>query len=201
MKRFKLFVDIHKEEVWLNEQLKQGYELVRVSGVGKYYFKKITNTNQVIRVACRSLKKGELISYIKTYTDLGWKRVPNSQYHPIHYWIKEKDGHDDLCQDITLLSNEMLEKITSSYLPIFSLLVAIFPLLLAQGKIFYLNPKGAYFTPDLWEKEDGQFILSFLFETPFALGRFAFPWLLIIMLVFFVLKIGFFTVKCRRIKK
>ena len=40
--------------------------------------------------------------------------------------------------------------------------------------------KSAYFTPELWDKEDIDFLTAFLFETPLALLRFSIPWFIII---------------------
>lgn len=44
----------------------------------------------------------------------------------------------------------------------------------------YINPKSAYFTPGLWDKEGIEFLTAFLFETPLALLRFSSPWFIMI---------------------
>ncbi|WP_141391499.1 DUF2812 domain-containing protein, partial [Aneurinibacillus migulanus] len=96
MKKFKLFVDIRKEEAWLNEQLKKGYELVKKSSLGYYQFQKTTDTNQVIKLDFqRHLTKEKLETYIELYEEFGWKHIAGSRFSSIHYWIKEKDGHDE----------------------------------------------------------------------------------------------------------
>ena len=59
--------------------------------------------------------------------------------------------------------------------------------LLFNNSSQYSSLKQAYFTPGLWDKEGGDFIFAFLFETPFALLRFGTPWLLLVFGIAFVM--------------
>lgn len=195
MKKFKLFVDIRKEEAWLNEQLKKGYELVKKSSLGYYQFQKTTDTNQVIKLDFqRHLTKEKLETYIELYEEFGWKHIAGSRFSSVHYWIKEKDGHDELFSDAPSTS-AMLQRMASYYFMMFAVLLILIPS--GNGEIFYLNPKDAYLTPGLWEKQGSHFVQSLLFETPFAFMRLGFTWLLIIMTVFFAIK----YTKCKKQEK
>ncbi|MGG4534415.1 DUF2812 domain-containing protein [Aneurinibacillus migulanus] len=195
MKKFKLFVDIRKEEAWLNEQLKKGYELVKKSSLGYYQFQKTTDTNQVIKLDFqRHLTKEKLETYIELYEEFGWKHIAGSRFSSIHYWIKEKDGHDELFSD-TPSAGAMVQRMASYYFMMFVVLLILIPS--GNGEIFYLNPKDAYLTPGLWEKQGSHFVQYFLFETPFAFMRLGFTWLLIIMTVFFAIK----YTKCKKQEK
>lgn len=40
MKKFRMFMDIQKEENWLNEMAQQGWLCKRVSSLGIYHFEK-----------------------------------------------------------------------------------------------------------------------------------------------------------------
>ncbi|WCN39167.1 DUF2812 domain-containing protein [Aneurinibacillus uraniidurans] len=195
MKKFKWFVDIRKEEAWLNEQLKKGYELVKVSSLGYYQFQKTTDTNQVIKLDCQKhWTKEKLETYIDLYEEFGWKHVAGSRFSSVHYWIKEQDGHDELFSD-SPSAGAMLHRMASYYFMMFAALLILIPS--EGGKLLYLNPKAAYLTPGLWERQGSHFVQSFLFETPFAFMRFGSTWLLIIMTVFFAIK----YTKCKKQEK
>ncbi|WP_176786481.1 DUF2812 domain-containing protein [Thermoactinomyces sp. DSM 45892] len=184
MKKFKMFIDIHKEEAWLNEQLKKGYELVKRSSLtGVYHFKKTTNPNQVIKLDVQNgMSKEKYNTYVDLHEEFGWRRVANSRHHYIHYWIKEKDGHDELFSDVQS-SGAMLKRIANYYLLWFVVFLAVS----TSGNV-YLNPMDAYLTPGLWGKQGSAFIKALLFETPFALMRCAPVWFCIIMTMVFTFK-------------
>ncbi|BAU28505.1 uncharacterized protein DUF2812 [Aneurinibacillus soli] len=195
MKKFKWFVDIRKEEAWLNEQLKKGYKLVKTSSLGYYQFQKITDTNQVIKLDFQKyLTKEKLETYIELYEEFGWKRVAGSRFSSVHYWVKERDGHDELFSDAPS-TGAMLHRMASYYFMMFAVLLILIPS--GDGKLLYLNPKAAYLTPGLWERQGSHFVQSFLFETPFAFMRFGSTWLLIIMTLFFAIK----YTKCKKQEK
>ncbi|WP_338751323.1 DUF2812 domain-containing protein [Bacillus sp. FJAT-52991] len=192
MKTFKWFLDIRKEEAWLNDQLNKGYELVKRGSLGYYQFQKTTETNQVIKLDFQKyMKKENLNTYVDLYEEFGWKHVAGSRFSSVHYWIKEQDGHDELFSDAPS-TGAMLQRMASYYFMMFAVLLIFIPS--GDGKLIYLNPKDAYLTPGLWEKQGSQFVQSFLFETPFAFMRFGSIWLLIIMTLFFAIK----YTKCKK---
>ncbi|TCP64894.1 DUF2812 domain-containing protein [Baia soyae] len=186
MKKFKMFIDIHKEEAWLNEQLEKGYELVKRSSFsGAYHFKKTTNMNQVIKLDVQNgMSKEKHDTYVDLHEECGWRRVANSRYSYIHYWIKEKDGHDELFSDVQS-AGAMLQRMAQFYLLWLGVFLAVTTLL--HGKV-YLNPMDAYLTPGIWDKQGSTFMKAFLFETPFALMRCAPVWFGIIMTMVFTFK-------------
>jgi len=188
MRKFRLFNDFGKEEVWLNEWLQKGYELTNVTAFGFYTFIKTDQRNKVIRIDFQVLKtKDKFDSYESLYEEFGWKHISGRKGNSHHYLIKVKDGQDELFSDnpsLTALYKRLATYYATSMLP---LLIIIFALKTTQHpELLYFNPKDAYFTPGLWQKDGVTFWLAFLFETPFAIFRFGSFWFLLIMTALFV---------------
>jgi len=189
----KCFINYAKEEKWLTEMSKKGYELVNASF--GYTFREITPEEATFRIDYRSFKtKVDFIDYCTLFEDSGWKHTCGSMCSGNQYFKKIlKDSHDDIFSDsmskagrykrVSKLSFTM----AISYIPI---LVALFTTNIINLKVF-INPKLLYYTPGLWNTSGLNFIGSFLFETPFALAR-GFIWLFfplaILLYFYFALK-------------
>lgn len=185
MRKFKMFTNFEKEEAWLNAWLQKGYELINVTSFGVYTFAKTEQRNKVIKIDFQVLKTEERFdAYESLYEEFGWKHISGRKGNSHHYLIKEKDGHDDLFSDnpsLTALYKRLATYYATSMFPLLILLIALYSN--QQSELFNLNPKAAYFTPGLWQKDGLSFWLAFLFETPFALMRFGSVWLLLIMTI------------------
>lgn len=71
MRKFKLFIDYSKEEKWLNEISKQGYELVNASLGYKFKVTKIQNND--IKIDYRTFKNNkDFLDYCTMFEDSGW---------------------------------------------------------------------------------------------------------------------------------
>lgn len=188
MRKFKLYIDFNKEEVWLNEWLERGYELTNVNRFGMYTFAKTELHNKVIKIDFQVLKtKEQLDSYASLYEEFGWKHISGSKGSSHHYLIKEKDGQDELFSDNPSVTAIYKRLATYYGTLLFPFLIILFALYFTQNaELFYLNPKDAYLTPGLWQKAGVKFWSAFLFETPFALMRFGAIWLLLIMTFLFL---------------
>lgn len=194
MKKFKLFMDIQKEENWLNAMAKKGWLCRHINSLGIYHFEKTAASEQVIRIDYQSFKNKEAKKrYIELYEEYGWEHLGSTW---LHYWLKPADGRDELFSD-DASQKAYLHRLLTYYGAMgFFLLLMTFSIL--NNSSPYKNLKEAYFTPGLWEKEGGQFVFAFLFETPFALMRFGSPWLLLIWgVAFAVMYMKYLT----RIKK
>ncbi|WP_025026116.1 DUF2812 domain-containing protein [Caldalkalibacillus mannanilyticus] len=180
MKKIKLFVDAHKQEKWLNEMLQQGWVCKKVHTLlGIYYFKKADTLDQVIRLDFQTFKSEEMYQqYIQLHEDFGWEHIGGSRWSSLQYWLKPINGLDELYSD-NASEKSHLQRLTKSYGES-TLLFLILTMIFFKNASQFSSLKSAYFTPGLWDREGTDFLLAFLFETPFALLRFGSPWLVLI---------------------
>lgn len=184
MKKFKFFIDYDKEEKWLNEMAKKGYELENVSFRYKFRFKKPENA--IIRIDYRTFKnQKDFIDYCTLFEDSGWKHIAGSKYSGAQYFKKiGENSEDDIFSDGISKAgkykrlSDMWITLAASYLPILVVFISM-------GYIdvnAMLNPKLLYYTPGLWKMTGIGFWEHFLFETPFAVSR-GFMWLFIPIII------------------
>lgn len=179
MRKFRMFMDIQKEEKWLNERIQQGWLCKKVHTWGIYDFEKATSSQQVIRLDFQSFKSSEMYQhYIQLHEDYGWQHIGGSRWSSSQYWSKSTDGLDELFSD-NASEKSYLQRL-SAYYGAFTICFLLFAFNLFKNTSQYISIKSAYFTPGLWDKEGMNFLMAFLFETPFALLRFSSPWLIII---------------------
>lgn len=172
MKKIKMFVDIEKEEQWLNEQLQKGYRCTNISGLGIYTFEK-TDKRYVMRLDYQDyLARGKLNEYKGIYEDFGWNYIKGTWLGGIQYWQKEDDGQSEIFSDRQSRSNYY--KRLMGYSSSLAIVFLLFSYTLYKDS-------GLYLAEDLWNMKGSLFWKAFLFETPFALLR-SFP---AIMVVFY----------------
>lgn len=187
MIKFKIFFDIEKEEQWLNHMLSKGWVCANVISGGFYSFKKTDNLEQVIRIDFQQdLKKEERTNYKQLYEDFGWQALKEKSYDGSYYWLKRKDGNDELFSDndSQIAKYKRFMKHSSNWAIIFFIWLLMF---YSNDNFYPFNIKDAYFTPGLWDKEGFSFVFSFLFETPLAIMRFIVPWLFFITFSMYVI--------------
>lgn len=180
MRKFKFFINYDKEEKWLNEMLKKGYELEDVSFGYKFRFTKPQDNR--IRIDYRTFKKKEdFIDYCSLFEDSGWNHIAGTKSCGTQYFkkIDENSEEDIFSDDISKAGrykrlSDMWMTLAVSYFPIFVALVSMKCIDINA----MLNPKLLYYTPGLWEMSGTSFWRHFLFETPFAVLR-GFIWIAI----------------------
>jgi ABC-type uncharacterized transport system fused permease/ATPase subunit len=178
MKKFRAFIDVRKEEEWLNKMLHKGWLCKKVTPFGIYHFEKTKKRDQVIRLDFQSFKSADKYQqYTLLHKDYGWQSIGGSRWSSAHYWLKSTDGLDELFSDNT--SEQAYLQRLMKYYGSFTLLFVLFTMNLWNNSFEYTNLKSAYFTPGLWDKDGTEFIFAFLFETPFALLRLGSPWFII----------------------
>lgn len=184
MKAFEWFIDYDKEEKWLNEMAKKGYELQNV-GFG-YTFALAKSENTIIRIDYRTFKNQEDFNdYCALFEDSGWKHVVGTKYSGAQYFKKvSEDGNDDIFSDEASKAGKY-KRMSDGLL---TLGVCFIPITITTMKNIYtdfwsiFHPERLYYTPGLWQMKGLRFWRAFLFETPFALGR-GFSWLLLLIIV------------------
>ncbi|MHC1682679.1 MAG: DUF2812 domain-containing protein [Clostridiaceae bacterium] len=202
MKKFNVFVNLTKEEKWLNEMANQGWELRGKQT--RYEFLKVSPNNTIIKIDYRNFKsKDDFQNYITFFEDCGWKLIAGTRTSGKQYFKRIDDrAGDDIFSDVSSkadrykkLSNMWLSWAVF-YIPIFIALVMTKVVDIAG----IINPKLLYLTPGLWQKTGSSFWGAFLFETPFAIMR-GFFWMiypcLIILYIVFAIKANIYYRKCK----
>lgn len=189
----KFFIDYTKEEKWLNEMAKKGYEITK--NTFGYNFRKITPNDITYRIDYRTFKtQNDFIDYCTLFEDSGWQHVAGSKSSGNQYFKKISDNcNDDIFSD-DLSKAARYKRVSNCWLTMALCYFTIFISLINSKSInikAFINPKSLYYTPGLWEKSGLDFLGSFLFETPFALGR-GFSWIIfptcIVIYIYFIYK-------------
>lgn len=193
MVRFHVFfVDVTKEEEWINKYIRKGYHLDKVtSSLGMYEFSKAdeNKSNNQVKMDFRTFSKQEEFNdYITMFEDSGWKHISGNKSEGMQYFEKiSTDATEDIYSDY-LSRAERNKRISKMY---FGFLCSFFPILVVFwcNGIFSLNKlfnlKEQYLTPGLWEMSGSEFWFSLIFETPFALARSFSGWLFFLILISF----------------
>lgn len=67
---------------------------------GVYIFKRTSDTEQVIRIDFQQdLRKEARENYVQLHEDFGWQVIKGKSNDGTYYWIKDKDGQDELFSD------------------------------------------------------------------------------------------------------
>lgn len=162
MKKFKMFLNIFKEEQWLNKQLQKGYVCTNVNGIGVYTFVK-TDEAYAIRLDYQDyLTRRKFAEYKTIYQDFGWSHIKGSRFGSIQYWQKTNDGQIEIFSDRQSYKNYFKRVMNYSFW---------IGLLLMVMTIYFYKDSGLYLTEGLWDMEGSWFWKAFIFETPFVLLR------------------------------
>lgn len=184
MKKFKFFMNLEKEEKWLNEMLQEGYLLK--SNIINYVFEKTNQTDQIIRLDFRTFKKeSDFVDYKLMFEDSGWKHLAGSKWSGMQYFLKtEKADSDDIFSD-NHSKLQLLKRYAYFWLIYSIFLMIIYGPITQSGNGFH--PKSFYLTPGLWEKTGSEFWKAFWFETPFAVMRGIGGYGIMILIIVYVL--------------
>lgn len=210
MTKCKFFINIDKEEAWINSIIAQGYRLKHVPSLGpslnRYVFEELPasegaahpgleNGNAesflpLVRLDFRTFSKNEdFIDYLTLFEDSGWRHVAGKKSEGYQYFEKTRpDCPEEIFSDSPSKAARY-RRISSMWLMLFA---AYLPLLIVYANAS-LSPapsswKDLFYTPGLWEMSGGKFVLAFLFELPFALGRAVgglFPLMLLVIVICF----------------
>ncbi|MBU3144084.1 DUF2812 domain-containing protein [Clostridium sp. CF012] len=173
MIKFKFFINYDKEEKWLNEMAKKGYELEYM--YFGYKFRSIKPENATVRIDYRVFKKKEdFIEYCFLFEDSGWKHIAGSKKSGNQYFKKnDENSQEDIFSDGISRAGKYKRLSDMLMLPSVTSLV-LSAIYITGGQLnvkSLLNPKLLYLTPGLWERTGLAFWSDFLLETPFVFIR------------------------------
>lgn len=185
MKKFKLFTDATKEEAWLNEWMRLGYEVTRKNMFQVYSFTRTADTNRAIRIDCQSFSSKKAFEHYKQFhEELGWHYIDGSQWQHLHYWRSPTSREDELFSDHD--SEKLYLQRLTQYYSLYTTFFFVLAIIFVDDMSNFFNIQSAFLTPGLWNKEGSAFISAFLFELPFALVRFFSPWFMVVAGFFFL---------------
>lgn len=212
MTKYKLFINIDKEEAWINSIIAQGYRLKKVSSLGQYVFEKISSTDTLgnlpsedettenflplVRMDFRTFsKKEDFMDYLTLFEDAGWRHIAGKKSEGSQYFERMRpDCQEEIFSDSASRAGRY-RRISSAWLMLFA---AYLPLVIIYSDSWesssFSSWKDLFYTPGLWDMSGAKFLLAFLFELPFALGR-AFGGLFPLMLLVIVICYGYFSLK------
>lgn len=176
-------INIEKEEKWINQWIHRGYRLKNVrTGIRQYVFEEALQDEKEgehslyeVKMDFRTFEKeADFQDYLALFEDSGWRHVAGTKSGGVQYFERMNDSAtEDIFSD-TCSKAERYKRMANMWL---SLAVLFLPALIVFwqkglldiGRLFHM--KELYYTPGLWEMTGRQFLMAFLFETPFALGR------------------------------
>ncbi|TBL78528.1 DUF2812 domain-containing protein [Paenibacillus thalictri] len=184
MRVFKFFVDFEKEEKWLTDMAKQGYQFTNKS-IG-YEFQAAEPENAIIKIDYRTFnKKGDFEDYRALFEDCGWEHISGTKNSGVQYFKKvDENGSEHIFSDASSKASRY-KKISQMWISLATCFIPIFAVLISTGSIdvkALLNPKLLYYTPGLWDLTGAAFWRAFSFETPFAFFR-GFIWVIIPLMI------------------
>jgi len=209
MVKYRLFFkNFKKEEDWINNIIKKGYQLIKVNPkVGRYEFTPHNEEYHLVSIDYRTFNDTrEFINYVSMFEDSGWKHITGSEKSGIQYFQQTTDiSSHSIFSDIDSKAG-IYKRLANNYMCILTAYLPFFVALQMTNDFSIdgiLHWKGYYYTPGLWEMEGGNFIFSFLFETPFALWRSCGGLILYIVLfclfIFYVRSYFQYRKECRRL--
>lgn len=174
MKKFKIFKDFKKEEQFLNEMAKKGYQLVKYNSLGIYTFKPAEPKNLNYKIDYRIFsKKSDFEEYCTLFKDAGWEHVCGKYQSGTHYFLSnsEKTKNGDIFSD----EESQLERYKrfSAQCFVSLTLSIVYFYILAPNNWSFFDIRSWYFADNLWEMTGSMFWKAFLFETPFVILRIA----------------------------
>lgn len=88
MKKWMFFTNFEKEEKWLNEMAKQGYQIIKKSFYSNMYeFKTIEPENSIIKIDYRKFNKiEEYKNYLTLFEDSGWEHLAGTKKSGYQYF-------------------------------------------------------------------------------------------------------------------
>lgn len=126
-----------KEEIYLREQHKNGWEFVKVDFIGLYHFKKCDPKDVIYQLDYNPESVKQKKEYIQIFRDCGWEYLQN--YVGYSYFRKaasEMDGEEEIfCDDASRL-DVMKQVFKQRMLPLLCIfLLIIIPQILLRSQI------------------------------------------------------------------
>ncbi|MEI0736532.1 DUF2812 domain-containing protein [Paenibacillus sp. JTLBN-2024] len=184
MKKMKIFTNFDREEQWLNEMARQGYQLINKSVAYEFAPAKPEEANY--RIDYRFFKtRQDFEDYKALFEDCGWTHVAGKKAPEPNILSKRATGETTTFFPTSIRRRPGTNASRICGCRWLAASFRFFAVLISTGAIqvtAFVKPKLLYYTPGLWEMSGSQFWRSFLFETPFAVMR-GFSWAVIPIMI------------------
>lgn len=214
MTKHRIFINIDKEETWINSVVSQGYRLKNVTSFGKYVFENYPAKEKdasapengtapknpqdgqflpLVRMDFRTFsKKQDFIEYLTLFEDAGWRHVSGSKSEGNQYFERMRpDCQEEIFSDSASRAGRY-RRLSEMWMALFAVYLPLLIVYLNAPPLDVSSWKDLFYTPGLWESSGAEFWMAFLFELPFALGR-AIGGLFPLMLLITVICFGYFS--------
>lgn len=182
-KALKLFVDLDKEERWLNRKAAEGHLLTRVGAM--YSFTPTTPGSAVVRIDYQPhMSAADFEDYTTLFSDAGWRHLSGSRTSGHQYFASTSSAPDDeIFSEARSKAQRYRRALGVNAVAALPFAVVAFVLLSTRSPAFdnLLTPSAWYLTPGLWDMQGWQLLGAFLFETPFVALRVGGPVLLVVV--------------------
>lgn len=166
MKKFKLFIDMKKEEQYLKEMAEKGWGLVKYSAYNRYTFEKIHPESLSYRIDYQMFKKkGDYTDYLTLFEDSGWKHISGSQSSGFHFFLPENDNNQDLDIFSDSQSSRARYKRLYNQATLWVALMIVYFILLQPS---FENISSWYLAPTIWEYSGLQLVGMIVMQTFFV---------------------------------
>ncbi|MFS7004651.1 DUF2812 domain-containing protein [Carnobacterium maltaromaticum] len=167
MKKFKLFIDMKKEEQYLKEMAEKGWGLVKYSAYNRYTFEKIHPESLSYRIDYQMFKKkGDYTDYLTLFEDSGWKHISGNQSSGFHFFLPENDNNQDLDIFSDSQSSRARYKRLYNQATLWVALMIVYFILLQPS---FENISSWYLAPTIWEYSGLQLVGMIVMQTFFVL--------------------------------
>jgi len=165
MKKFKLFINIDKEETFLNEMAIKGYHLREVKEYGQYIFEEKSLEEVNYKIDFRpKMEQADYEDYLQLFEDFGWTLVSGNKDSKRQYF---KPSHQDCDQSMFSTKESALERYKHMRTTYASTSITLMILYAAVYKDSQLS--DAWFNPEIFNLEGMAFFKSFALELPLVL--------------------------------
>lgn len=194
MRKFRFFIDLGKEEQYLNNMAKKGYILNNYSSIGMYTFMKSVPNDLHYKIDYRIFKKNEFEQYKSLFEDTGWVHVCGSKYSGAQFFLPSSSNLDypDIFSDAESKAAPYKKIRNQFILGLIIILISLVAIFTTNGFKF-----EGYLTPGLWERTGGYFWFGFIFETPFVILRTTPLFFLLVLTVIY----GYYAIKAYKLYK
>lgn len=165
MKKIRFIIDFKKEEDYLRDMAKQGWEMVHYNFCKMYTFEKIRPEARNYRIDYQTFKKkADYMAYLTLFEDSGWQHVSGNRGSGVHFFLA-KNGMDldsDIFSDDSS-RNERHKRLYSQAM-VMGVLTMIYLLILQPS---FKGITSWYLTPSIWDYSGPQLVGMVIMQTFF----------------------------------
>jgi|WetSurMetagenome_2_1015567.scaffolds.fasta_scaffold87354_2 hypothetical protein len=179
-----------KEEIWLEHMSLDGWHIKKISSFGFYTFEKGNPEQRVYKIDYRNFKNSsDREDYLAMFDDSGWQPVmQHGVNYAFYFYSTQPTVRHDIFSDEASRVQRNLRYVSLMFSSMFPAFIPLLVVYFSGNNHFY---NIGYQTPGLWHMTGLQFMMHFLFETPFVILRvsiYALPLIPLLLAVFFILR-------------